>query len=42
LSASSGAHEEAVELMANRAVLDGRTRDEIAEAVIAREIRFGP
>jgi hypothetical protein len=34
--------DEAVELMANRAALETKTRDEIANAVIAREIRFGP
>lgn len=34
--------DEAVELMANRGVLHGLSREEIAEAVIARSIRFGP
>jgi hypothetical protein len=34
--------DEAVELMDNRAIVDGMSRENMAAAVIRREIRFGP
>jgi hypothetical protein len=34
--------DEAVELMNDRAIVDGISREEVAGAVIRREMRFGP